>query len=107
MKSNKQFYKILAKYLSELLKKKAAKAAFSFLVKKVAFLATGPGGWIFGILFTFVWDAVGEKAVNYLVRKGALAVDMTNGSVKAKKLKKAKESGDAQAVDDAVDDLLG
>ena len=98
--------KYVTDLISKFLKDKAAKAALSFLTKKIAFLATGPGGWIFGIAFGILWNKFGDKAIKWLSRKGAFAVDLGTGKVKANKITKARKEGTNEDYDNAVDDMF-
>lgn len=105
LKQNKYSRKWVRDYLSSIIKKGALKVAFSWIGKKAAFLATGPLGWLATLVMNGLWDYFGDRVVRWSVKKGALVFDEIEGSIKALKIRKARdESG--ENYDNAVDDVF-
>jgi len=102
VKKDRKFYR---DYISDLIRKGAVKAALSWIAKKMAFLTTGPLGWLTTLVLEQAWDYFGDKMVKWALRKGALVIDKTDGYIKAKKIKDARES-DGTSYDDSVDDVF-
>lgn len=58
------------------------------------------------ILFTKLYNKVIVPLLEEAVRRGKLGYDQTRGSVIVRKMKKAKEDGNEEDYNDAVDSIL-
>lgn len=92
-------------FISNKIKNGAVKTALSWIATKAAWATTGPLGWLATLILGEIWDYVGDKFVKWALRKGALVYDKADGSIKAKKIKKARQNADSN-YDDAVDDVF-
>lgn len=99
---SRKFYR---DHIAGLVKDGAVKAALSWITKKVAFMTTGPLGWLTTLVLEQLWDYFGDKMVRWALRKGALIYDKVDGNIKAVKIKKSRGQG-GSAYDDAVDDIF-
>jgi len=92
----------LRKAIEEFFKGAAIKAALSFIGSKVAWMVTGPWGWIANLVLTKLWNAWGRGAVNWATRKGLLFYDTQQGKIQYKKIEKAIQSGNDDDYWDAM-----
>lgn len=92
--------------ISAFIKEGAVKTALSWIVKRFAFLSSGPLGWLTTLIVSELWDYFGDKVVRWATRKGALIYDKIDGNIKAIKVKDARGSNDS-SYDSSVDDILG
>lgn len=87
------------------LKGKAIALAVKWIGTKAAWLITGPWGWVVNILLTFLWNQFGGPAIRWVIRKGALKVDLAQGRIRIKKINKAKEDEDDETYWDTMSDI--
>ena len=92
--------------MSRLVRKGVVKTALSWIATKAAFLTTGPLGWFVTLILDEIWDFFGDKIVRYAMIKGALVYDKASGTIKVHKIRKAKQSGNQDEYDSAVDDAF-
>lgn len=73
-------------------------------------LAVTAGGfkiWIAKIIVGYGFDKILVPVINTLIRKGTLLYDVTDGKIKVKKLREARNDNNQQDYDNSVDDILG
>lgn len=94
--------KLIRDKISAIIRGRVVSLAISFIATKVAWLATGPWGWVLNIVLSAVWNLVGDKMVRWAVRKGGLVLDKTQGKIRINKINKAKQDED---IDEYVDTI--
>jgi len=99
----KSLYPTLKAKLFALLKSKFIK----LVIKKV--LGSGAMGgfkvWLVKLIATELYDEIGEPVLHFLFHEGEQGASKLKGKYIIKKMKKAREDGDAEAYDNASDDV--
>ena len=85
------------------LKGKAVKLALKKFLGSA--LAGGFKAWLVKFIVTELFEELAEPIVRLLIRKGFLVYDKTQGAIRIKKLRQAKEEGDEDEYNQQVDDL--
>jgi hypothetical protein len=84
---------------------KFLKGEFLKLALKKILGSAAAGGfkaWLVKYIATELFEEVAEPLIKWQIRKGMLAVDKINGSIKVKKYEKAKEAGDESTYTDVI-----
>ena len=82
-------------------------SAVKLAIKKILGTAAMGGikGWIIKITVTELFEEVAEPLIKLALRKGFLVYDKIDGSIKIKKLEKAKAENNETAYNSTIDDI--
>lgn len=82
-------------------------SAVKLAIKKILGTAAVGGikGWIIKIIVTELFEEVAEPLIKLALRKGFLVYDKIDGSIKIKKLKKAKAENNETSYNSTIDDI--
>ena len=82
-------------------------SAVKLAIKKILGTAAVGGikGWIIKIIVTELFEEVAEPLIKLALRKGFLAYDKIDGSIKIKKLEKAKAENNETSYNSTIDDI--
>ena len=82
-------------------------SAVKLAIKKILGTAAMGGikGWIIKIIVTELFEEVAEPLIKLALRKGFLAYDKIDGSIKIKKLEKAKAENNETSYNSTIDDI--
>ena len=92
-------------YLNQLIRNAAVKAAFSKLITKLGWSATGFQGWLANFIVNHAYDYIAKPLVGLVIRKGMLVYDKVDGNFKLKKINKAKDENDTDTYWDTLSDI--
>lgn len=97
---------IFKTYLISILKSMTVKIVLSRIFGIIAVSAGGFKIWLARIILEYGFDKLLVPVINFLIRKGALVYDVTEGKIKIKKLNEAREDGNTQDYNEAIDNVL-
>jgi hypothetical protein len=75
---------------SALIKSGAVDTALAFLSTAWVLINRGPIKWFTEKILEYVWNKTADRAVRLFMRKGWLMVDKASGSIRIRKIRKAK-----------------
>jgi hypothetical protein len=92
-------------WLTQLLKTEFVEYFTKKLILKLGWSMSGFQGWLAKLIVENAYEYVAKPVAMLLIRKGYLIYDKATGTFRLKKIKKAKEDGDAETFWDTISNI--